>query len=432
MSVTEASPTVTVETHANVQGPLWAKTDSTRKDRVITTIWEEGSEQISEQILATLSQQPDAKTQVRFLKAKGGFFAIVQTPDLTYLGLPGSQIQLPDTLLNLPGDLPPGRINPGTSMQRETPVQKITDQAMILGAGLASRFVPVSGDLTGYAKPSVPLVGEDSVIVTLARHLQRHGIRRILVNTFYMPDILKEQLNRIEDVDIVYIDEDKPSGTAGGLLKALDGGLVDRNKPILIMQGDAVTDGDLSILLNTHQEKGALATIGVKHITDEEVSQMAIVVTDQSGEDGESGFVKSFREKPTLEEAGPSRLASIGFYVLDPQVFDAFLGTGNAKWEKTGEFDYAFDFFPSLLEGNQSAIYARMIPQPFYWSDIGRPDQYIATVRDIYAGKLQVSMPPDADKYFDDGIIFWEGAKAKAAQEGAFLKGNLIVFNRRS
>lgn len=427
MPMTHASSTVTVETHANVAPLLTAETEAGRAGRVITNIRAEGGSDI----LATVNQSEDAETSVHFLQAKGGFFAIAKTERLTCLALPGSQIQLPDTLLNLPGDLPPGRLNSGTSTQKPIQPQQVTDQAMILGAGLASRFVPVSGDLTGYAKPSVPLVGEDSVIVTLARHLQRHGIRKILVNTFYMPDILKEQLNRVDGVEMTYIDEDKPSGTAGGLLKALDANLVDRNQPILIMQGDAVTDADLSELLRTHEKQGALTTIGVKYISDEEVSQMAIVVTDRSGEDGESGFVQSFIEKPSLEEAGPSRLASIGFYVLSPQVMDSFSETGKHHWQEKGEYDYAFHFFPSLLE-NPKGIYARMMPQPFYWSDIGRPDQYIATVRDIHAGKLVLELPPDVNRYFEDGIIFWENAKELASLENASLKGNMVVFPRRS
>lgn len=428
MPVSHASKTVTWENHENAGRALGVETDRSRLDRVLTTVYDRKSRAT----IATLSQKPSAVVKVHFLMAKGGFFAIVTAGPLVYLALPGSQLQLPDTMLNMPGEPIQGRDVPARLEEPETQPQQVTDQAMILGAGLASRFVPISGDLTGYAKPSVPLVGEDSVIVTLARHLQAHGIRRILVNTFYMPDILKEQLRRVEGIEFVFIDEDQPSGTAGGLLKAFDTGLVERDKPILIMQGDAVTDADLSTLLETHQLNAPLATIGVKHVSDAEVSSMAIVVTDRSGPDGESGYVQSFKEKPTLEEAGDNRLASIGFYVLDPRVFDAFQRLGQEKWTQGQEFDYAYHFFPALLELEDKAIYARMIPQPFYWSDIGRPDQYLATVRDIHEGKLKISLPETATGNFQEGVFYWEDAREKAVQQGAQLKGNMIVFNRRS
>lgn len=429
MTVIHTSQTITIETHPKTGPEIYVELEVDAKGR---NIWIVRSETQSEP-LATISQKLNASTRVHFLQAKGGFFGIINTNRLTYLALPGSQLQLPDTLLNLLGDLPPGRINPDSSPKiHPQKIQQVTTQAMILGAGIASRFVPVSGELTGYAKPSVPLVGQDSVIVVLAKHLYQHGIRRILVNTFYMPDVLKKQLNQIDGLEVIYVDEEKPSGTAGGLLKALERGLVIPDEPILIMQGDAVTDADLSILLETHQEKSPLATIGVKHVTDEEVSQMAIVVTDQSGADGESGFVESFKEKPTLEEAGSNRLASIGFYVLSAEVMEYFLKIGRQHWEQSGEFDYAFDFFPALLNDHKNSIYALMMPQPFYWSDIGRPDQYIATVRDIYAGRLQINLPQDAHQYFEEGIIYWENSRELVIQENAVLKGNLIIFPKRS
>jgi NDP-sugar pyrophosphorylase family protein len=427
MSVAQTLNNVTVETHANISKPLMAELDKTNKERNLITI----RDSESGQSIATLSQSPDSTIKVHFLKAKGGVFSIVHTTRLVYLLLPGSQLQLPGLLLNMSGELPAGRLNPGSSNQQQFTAQAVTDQAMILGAGLASRFVPVSGDLTGFAKPSVPLIGNDSVIVTLAKHLYRHGIRKLLVNTFYMPDILKAQLDSLGDIQITYIDEDKPSGTAGGLLKAIDSGLLDMTKPILIMQGDAVTDADLSALLSTHQDKQSLATIGVKHVQDDEVSQMAIVITDQSGPDGESGYVLSFREKPTLAEAGDNRLASIGFYVLSPQVLADFSRIGKVHWDQSGEYDYAFHFFPALIEEHPGSLYAHMLAQPFYWSDIGRPDQYLATVRDIYEGKVRLALPENASQYFTHGVVYWDDAQQLAALEDAEPTGNMIVFKRR-
>lgn len=389
------------------------------------------------QILASIRQREDSGVAVRFLHEKGGFFGVVTTDEVTYIALPGSQIRLPDLQVDMPGDLIAGKADSPLIPMQSGPVQQVTDQAMILGAGLASRFVPVSGEVTGYAKPSVPLVGEESVVVHLARHLQRHGIRRILVNTYYMPDVLKAQLRKMTGLEFSFIDEDEPSGTAGGLLKALEANLVDRSRPILIMQGDAVTNANLSDLLEAHQRVQPLITIGVKTIPDEQVDQMAIVVTDQSGEDGQSGYVLSFKEKPSLAEAGPSRTGSIGFYVLAPEVLDSFAAMGRARWQQSPEYDYAMDFFPGLLaqetsQGNNapSPIYAHRLQEPFYWSDIGRPDQYIATVRDIYAGHLGIDLPENRVDFYEQGIIYWPGAKEKAKADQAVLKGNVIVLRK--
>lgn len=378
--------------------------------------------------LGQVSQADNAATDVRFYNGKGGFCAIVSTDDLTYIALPGSRIELPDTRLTLPGAPIVGSAQKASSSGFSGQPQQVTKQAMILGAGLATRFEPVSGDTTGLPKPGVPLAGGDSVIVMLAKHLARHGIEKIIVNTYYMPDRLKEQLiGKVPGLTFEFIDEAEPSGTAGGLVKALQTGAVDRGQPILVMQGDAVTDADLSLLLNAHRQNKARVTLGVQPVSDEDVSKVAIVRTDRSGADGESGVVSAYQEKPTLAEAGDSRLGSIGFYVLSPEVFSVFERQGKRQFGKGRIFDYACDFFPRMLKTGRK-IWAQRVPG--YWSDIGRPDQYLAVVRDIAAGKVNIPLPPKVAEFFDNGIAYWPGTRKKAAQSGARLQGNIVVAGK--
>jgi NDP-sugar pyrophosphorylase family protein len=311
---------------------------------------------------------------------------------------------------------------------------------MILGAGLATRFEPISGDTTGYPKPGVPLVGEDSVIVSIAKHLRRHGFTRILVNTFYKPDCLKQQLQAIPGIEVVFIDEAAPSGTAGGLAQALEQGKVDRNKPIFIIQGDAMTDADLSFLTNTHQSREAAVTIGGQIVSDEDVNKFGIIETDASGGDGQSGNITSFKEKPSLEEAGNSRFANSGFYLLSPEVLDLFLERWNAAKKNQALYDYAQDFFPAVLKAIQEErLTSRQTGRPMqfwaqalggYWSDMGNPTQYVESVRDAYSGKLEIALPQNLTDYYENGIIYWPGAKALAEKEKAQLFGNIIVAKR--
>lgn len=407
-----------------------------------TTVWAPyGEGGGSLQARAIVYQSPDSGADIRFLEAKAGVFGIVDAAGVRFILLPGSELTIPSEVdLVMPGAWIEAKTPQGAVLatQRERAAQTVTDQAMILGAGLASRFVPVSGPWTGYPKPAVPLIGEDSVIVCLAKHLRRHGIRRLIVNTYYMPDVIKAQLSRLEGLECVFVDEAEPSGTAGGLVKALDAGLVDLERPILIMQGDAVTDADLSTLIETHARQQPWVTLGTKRIHDDEVSMMAVVETDHSGPDGQSGHVLSYKEKPTLAEAGDSRLGSIGFYVLSPEALALFSERGHEHWCGDAEFDYAHHYFPSLLSqwrqlgdgqpASQSPIYACMIPQPFYWSDIGRPEQYIATVREICQGQVGLDLPPEPDASCLDGIIYWPGAAEAVQNSGIIAQGNVIAL----
>jgi NDP-sugar pyrophosphorylase family protein len=394
----------------------------------------------SGELMGWAKQARNPRHLVRFFQGKGGFCVVVTSDDLVYFGLPGSRIQLPDTEVELPGEPITGKPERLVYPNTQTPAQTVSHQAMILGAGLATRFEPVSGDTTGYPKPGVPLAGELSVIAAIARLLGKHGFSRILVNTYYKPQRLKEQLNALDGLEIIYIDEDTPSGTAGGLVKALRQGLVDRTKPIIIIQGDAVTDADLSFLMQVHRERRAAVTIGGQIVPDEDVHKFGIIETDGSGLDGQSGNITSFKEKPSLAEAGSSRFGNSGFYILAPKVYDLFLSVGGTLLDTGRLYDYAKDFFPAVLEatgkgrlvdsetGQSMGFWAQAVGG--YWSDIGNPTQYVEALRDVYAGKLQIDMPRNIADYYADGIVYWPGAKAQTVEEGARLSGNVIVARR--
>ena len=62
-----------------------------------------------------------------------------------------------------------------------------------------------------------------------------------------------------------------------------------------------------------------------------------------------------------------------------------------------------------------------------YWSDIGNPTQYVEAIHDIYAGKTNFNLPETPSNFFDNGTIFWPGAKERTQQEGTHIKGNAIV-----
>ncbi len=386
--------------------------------------------------LGWAKQKKNPTHLVRFFQGKGGFCAIVSNDDVIYFGLPGSRIELNDTIVEIPGEPIQGKTETLLYPNSNTPVQQVTPQAMILGAGLATRFEPISGDTTGLPKPGVPLAGEDSVIASIAKLLKKHGIKTIYINTFYKPDALKRQLAGLQGIELVYIDEDAPSGTAGGLSKALEQKMLDANAPIIIIQGDAITDADLSFLLNTHQQRHAAVTIGGQIVSDRDVHKFGIIETDASGGDGQSGNIVSFKEKPALEEAGPSRFANAGFYILAPEVFPLFLQGWKNTQANQAIYDYAKDFFPLVLDAVQNRQLQDASGQPMgfwaqavggYWSDIGMPEQYIEAVHDVYAGRLSLDMPANPADFYENGIIYWPGTKALAQAAQAQLSGNVIV-----
>jgi NDP-sugar pyrophosphorylase family protein len=426
--------TMSASTEVAINEPLKASINPTSsassREKTVIQTHPEGT------ILGWARQSASPRHMVRFFSGKGGFSVVVSTENLCYIGLPGCHLILPDTEVVLYGAPASKKSNfPGIS-STQTPIQQVTRQAMILGAGLATRFEPVSGETTGYPKPGVPLIGSVSVISAIAQLLQQHGIQRILVNTYYRPAVIKAQLDVIPGVEMIYIDEVAPSGTAGGLAKALETAQVDRQQPILIVQGDAVTDADLSLLLNTHVVRHSAVTIGGQIVADEDVPKFGMIETDCSGADKQSGCVTAFKEKPSLLEAGHCRFANTGFYILAPEVYPLFL-TGWADHRHGGLYDYAQHVFPLLLDAvTRQTICHRETGQPMgfwaqatdgYWSDIGNPEQYLDAVRDVVAGRVKIALPDPLSDFYEDGVIYWPGARAMARTEQASLSGNVIV-----
>jgi NDP-sugar pyrophosphorylase family protein len=401
-------------------------------------------------VLGSLVQPENASHSVELFFGKGGFMGMVSSPKgVRYFALPGSSLCVGGTSLVLQGNAITS--NP-TKKRAIAPVGEIkaqphSHQATILGAGLATRFERISGDSTHFSKPAVPLAGNRSVIECLANGLTQHGFDQIIVNTFFKPESLKASLSRCKGAKIRYIDEAEPSGTAGGLRKMLTDShfkdLLDLNQPLLVVQGDSVTDVSFSALMEAHVANRALVTIGCQMVDEKDVDKFGIIVTDQSGPDGQSGKITGFQEKPKQEDA-KSLLGNTGFYIFSPQSFpvvkaayEQLLTGAQASARKAGQpipdeipIDFANDVFPAVLEWSQQrpdlgCFWSQVVDG--YWSDIGNPVQYLETIHDLYEGKVNIPLPPNPQHYYRDGVLFWEGAFDLAAQESTFLSGNVVV-----
>jgi NDP-sugar pyrophosphorylase family protein len=368
---------------------------------------------------------------------KGGFTLILSDGETVLIALPGASGEWQGVRFVMDGETPIHQLQPVVS-QPVTP-QAVTTQAMILGAGLATRFEPVSGDWTGVSKPGTPIAGHASVIRLLVEHLAQFGITDIFINTFYKPQQLKDSLVGDNLPRIHYIDEAQPSGTAGALKTLLQGQAetsvqhaFDATKPLLLVQGDAVTNADLGALLVAHQHQQAAVTLGCMLKGDEDVSKFGIVATDHA--DGRSGRIQTFLEKPSLEEAGPHRLANTGFYVFSPQSYEWLLDAAEKK--QAGEIlDFALDVFPQVMTNCNDPKASQPKVGGFwaqemsgYWSDIGTPAQYGQTVNDWYTnhpteGSLgEAPFGEDNATFqslalFKTGVTVWPGVALDAVKQ---------------
>ncbi len=141
--------------------------------------------------------------------------------------------------------------------------------------------------------------------------LKRHGFDEIVVTVAFLANAIRTYFGDGSEfgVRIVYATEETPLGTAGSVRNAMD----ELDETFLVISGDVLTDIDLSAIVKFHQDKGALATIGLKSM--ENPLEFGIVITR------EDGSIERFLEKPTWGQVFSDTI-NTGIYVLEPEIFD--------------------------------------------------------------------------------------------------------------
>ena len=128
------------------------------------------------------------------------------------------------------------------------------------------------------------------------------------------------------------------------------------DETFLVISGDALCDVDLTELIDTHKQKGAAVTIGLKSV--ENPLEFGIVVTD------EEGRIERFLEKPSWGQVFSDTI-NTGIYVLEPEVL--------RHMPTDGPYDFSKELFPLLLEMGRP-LYGYVLDG--YWQDIGNLDQF--------------------------------------------------------
>ena len=246
-------------------------------------------------------------------------------------------------------------------------------KAVIMAGGQGTRLRPLTSD---QPKPMIPIVNLPCMehIVEL---LGRHGFTDIAVTLQFLPDEIRDYFGDGSDwgVNMSYSVEDAPAGTAGSV-KMAEQQLGLEGERLLIISGDALTDADLSRLVEFHEEKGSEATMVLKSV--ENPLDFGIVITE------EDGRISRFLEKPAWGQVF-SDTVNTGIYLLEPSVMDEIPDP------EDGEYDFSKELFPGLLEEGRP-LYGYVTDD--YWEDIGTLEQFAGAQRDVLDGKVRGVRPP--------------------------------------
>jgi dTDP-glucose pyrophosphorylase/CBS domain-containing protein len=128
--------------------------------------------------------------------------------------------------------------------------------AVVMAGGFGRRLAPLTDDTP---KPMLP-VGGRPLLEHIIVQLRDAGIDHVRVTTHYLGDIIARHFGNGEafGVDIEYVSEEEPLGTAGAL------GLVEPAGPLLVMNGDLVTRVDFKAMHRFHDEHQASMTVALR------------------------------------------------------------------------------------------------------------------------------------------------------------------------
>ncbi|HLM77515.1 MAG TPA: sugar phosphate nucleotidyltransferase [Rubrobacteraceae bacterium] len=242
-------------------------------------------------------------------------------------------------------------------------------KAVIMAGGHGTRLRPLTSN---QPKPMIPIVNVPCM-EHIVRLLKEHGFTEVVVTLQFMPEEIQDYFGDGSEwgVHIRYSIEDAPAGTAGSVKLAEEHLISER---VLVISGDALTDVDLTRVVDFHEEKGAEATMVLKSV--EDPLDFGIVITE------EGGRISRFLEKPAWGQVF-SDTVNTGIYVLEPSVLEEI--------PSEGDYDFSKDLFPKLLEAKRP-LYGYVAEG--YWEDIGTLEQYMKAQRDVLDGKLRGVRPP--------------------------------------
>jgi mannose-1-phosphate guanylyltransferase len=238
-------------------------------------------------------------------------------------------------------------------------------QAVILVGGEGTRLRPLTSTVP---KPVVPLVDRPFISFML-EWLIGHGIDDVIMSCGFLATSVRNVLGDGSGLGIRlrFVEEPDPRGTAGAL-KYAESMLDER---FLMLNGDVLTDLDLTAQIAQHEQSDASATLALVPVADPSAYGLVHLNDDRS--------VREFLEKPSPDTVIETNLISAGAYVLEREILELVPPDRNVSIER--------EVWPKLIG---AGLYG--FPCESYWLDIGTPERYLQGTFDIIEGNVKTAV----------------------------------------
>ena len=183
--------------------------------------------------------------------------------------------------------------------------KQIKNPVLIMAGGFGKRLLP----LTKLIPKPLLKIGNDRILDKIIKNVKKYNFKNVYISVYYLSQKITEHVRNRKnwDLKVNYIKEKKPLGTAGCLYYL-------KNKiklPLIVMNGDIITNLNLEDMLNSHSKNKSDITMALQ--THKINIPFAVLETDEIK-------IKEIKEKPTI-----SKKVNAGIYIINPRIIETFM-----------------------------------------------------------------------------------------------------------
>mgnify|MGYP003292430757 FL=1 len=227
-------------------------------------------------------------------------------------------------------------------------------QAFILGAGLGTRLAPLTHILP---KPLMPVFQKPLIQHTMDHYI-RCGVSEFMVNISCLPLMWERAFPEptYRGCPVSFSEEESPMDSGGGVKKIMP--WVKPGEPLLVHNGDILTDIPVADLLAEHKRRGNMVTLALRSVDGKR----------NVGFDEETGAITDMRHALGVN---PGTHQFAGVYLMEPEVAELF------------PEDDVFSIVPVWLELIKQGKVGGVVFDWANWHEIGSPAGYIDTMMEL-------------------------------------------------
>lgn len=237
-------------------------------------------------------------------------------------------------------------------------------EAILLVGGQGTRLRPLTN---GTPKPLLPTAGVPFLAHQLAKAAAA-GVTRVVLATAYRAAMFADRFGdgSAFGLDIAYVHEQEPLGTGGAIRNAAASLRSAPDSPVLVLNGDVLSDHDIAAQFDLHSKTDAAVTLHLVEVSDP--ARFGCVPTDAAGR------VTAFLEK--TPNPVTNRI-NAGCYVFRRAVIDDIPAGQVTSVER--------ETFPALIDAGAVVM---GYPDSSYWLDVGTPAAFVQGSCDLVLGRL--------------------------------------------